>query len=163
MHRIYLNRSSYARAVEGSSRSGALDGGGFALRVDAENLFSLQLWKCDGPQLSKKRFEYCYERPSEPAKGVRTEEGGTKVIFTDVRGTEQRPFLVHSNGKHFVMNRDETHLRPLLDLYERPTPSLMRHPVVLVDTADHGPCNVTTLGWLMNATRWPGGHPWLRL
>ena len=157
VHRIFLNRSSYAARTRH-------EGGGFALAVDADNLFSLQLWKCDGlTEHTKKPFEYCHEAPFEPVKGLRTASDGKEVTFTDPKGLVQKPFLVHSNGHHYVMTRDESGLRPLLDLYDAPPPELLRHPVVLVDSAEHGACNVTTIGWLMNATRSPEGAPWLRL
>ena len=151
IHRLYLNRSTYERDA-------------FTLQVDATNLFSLQLWKCDGPQTSKKRFEYCFERPFEPAKGVRANAEGTAVEYTDERGVRAATFLVHSNGHHAVMRQNETHLQPLLDRFAAwpPPAELLRHPVVLVDTAKHGACNLTTLGWMMNATRWPEGAPNLK-
>ena len=154
VHRLYMNRSRHAAR------------GAFDLKVDAEHLFSLQLWKCDGPtEHTKKPFEYCHERAFEPAMGVRANEGGTVVTFADGRGPKQRPFLVHSNGHHHVLDHDTKALKPLLELYSSGVPhnKLLRWPVVLVDSADHGACNVTSLGWLMNATHWPAGAPWLQI
>ena len=158
VHRIFRNRSQYATPD------------GFELRVDAENLFSLQLWKCDGrKEKSMKPFQYCHERTYIPAKGLRVSEGGTVVGFKEDFANERHgdqsvretawPFLIHSNGHHHVLTDDESGLKELLDLYKSPPPELMNHPVVLVDSAEHGPCNVTTIGWLMNATRWPEGAP----
>ena len=154
VHRLFQNRSQYAA---------------FRLKVDAANLFSLQLWKCEGAlaKASGKHFHYCHERSFDPTAGLNTAADGTSVTYTDERGVEQKPFLVHSNGHHYVLSKEESHLRPLLELYAAVPPAelhrLLRHPVVLVDTAEHGPCNVTTLGWLMNATHSPEGAPWLRL
>ena len=182
IHRLYQNRSAHQAR------------GDFTLRVDKENLFSLQLWKCDGERMRKKGpFEYCHEKRFEPAKGVRTEDSGRTTLFTDELGVDQRPFLVHSNGYttpapkecprlllcscalltgsrmlchryHYVMKRDATGLRPLLDRYtaEPPPSELLSTGVVLVDTFDHGLCNFTTLGWLMNRTR-SQGEPALSL
>ena len=152
VHRIYQNRSQYAA------------NGGFALRVDAESLFSLQLWKCEGPkEHSMRPFEFCHERSHDPTTSLRTEDGGQSVIYTDSLGTVRRPFLVHSNGHHYVLREEESHLGPLLQLYSRPSSALLSHPVMLVDTFHHGVCNITTLGWLMNAAKWPQDAPALQL
>ena len=94
--------------------------------------------------------------------GVRRYTSWGVVSFKE-RGTYAWPFLIHSNGHHHVLTDDDSGLKELLDVYDPPPPKLMNHPVVLVDTAEHGPCNVTTIGWLMNATRWPEGAPRLRL
>lgn len=151
VHHIYQNRSSYASEDA------------FDLHVDAENLFSLQLWKCEGAseKSSGKHFKYCFEKPFDATTGLRTQPDGDGVTFTDERGVVQRPFLVHSNGHHYVLKLESSNLRPLLNLYKEPNidPALFDHKVVLVDSFDHGACNVTTLGWLMNYTRFPRGAP----
>lgn len=154
VHRIYQNRSRYTTAADHS----------FQLQVDADNLFSLQLWKCDGQlQRKMKPFEYCHVRAHEPALGLQTRRRGREVVYTDRRGSKQRPFLVHSNGYHYVLRKNETHLAPLLDLYEPPyAAELLDHKVILVDTQGYGAaCNITTVGWLMNATK--AGTPWLHI
>lgn len=154
VHRLYQNRSAHATDEA------------FDLQVDADNLFSLQLWKCEGAtaKASGKHYKYCHEKPFDPTTGLRTRPDGEGVTFTDERGFAQRPFLVHSNGHHYVLRQEASHLRPLLDLYQEPNfdPALFDHKVVLVDSYDHGACNVTTLGWLMNYTRFPAGAPSLR-
>ena len=48
---------------------------------------------------------------------------------------------------------------PLLQSYENPPAALLRHPLLLVDTAQYGPCSLTTVGWFMNHSRWTHDAP----
>lgn len=155
VHRLYQNRSRYAAGRNA-----------FDLRVDADNMFSLQLWKCEGSlaKASGKHYKYCHEKPFDPVSTLSARSGGDAVTFTDERGFKQRPFLVHSNGHHYVLKRESSNLHPLLERYEEPNidPALYEHKVILIDSFDHGDCNVTTLGWMLNATRFPSSAPSLQ-
>ena len=88
--------------------------------------------------------------------------GDVAPNFTALDGSVQSPFLLHSNGYHFVLKRDT--FRPILRRYERGGAlkrSLLSYPVLLLDSYEHGACNLTTLGWLANLTR--EGAPSLKL
>jgi len=162
LHHLYANRSLYENQLD--------------MQIDAASSFFLQLWTCTGPTFrlrDRGPYEYCHEKEYDPLARVGMSRDGRQLNFTAMDGSVQRPFLLHSNGYHWVMRR--SNFRPLLDQYVhsshknlnsisalKPSMSaLMDYPVLLLDTYDHGACNLTTLGWLLNSTHWPEGAPHL--
>lgn len=159
LHHLYLNRSRLVPAP-------------LSVRVDASHEFSLQLFRChggadgDGPRRALRKggpFEYCWEKTHMPLEHVHARANGGAVSFREPGHEPTRPWLIHSNGLHYLM-RDKA-LRPLTQLYDQlpDDEAALRQPVLLVETREHGNCNVSSLGWLLNASRWPEGAPSLRL
>ena len=88
------------------------------------------------------------------------------LSFEDGEKRTQLPFLLHSNGHHFVMRTNPTlsdFLRRMREQWAQRRAQLDRTPVLLVESADHGACNVSTLGWLFNASLHTDGAPRLQL
>ena len=51
-------------------------------------------------------FAYCHEKEYDPLRAVKVSPDGKHLNFTAMDGTVQRPFLLHSNGYHWVMRRN---------------------------------------------------------
>ena len=97
-----------------------------------------------------KGFEYCHEASWAPLERLEPARGGRALTFNASRlGGSVRPWMVHSNGYHFVLKSPV--LAPIMRRYEGYPPRLLAHPVLLVD-GGHVTCEVTTLGNLMNMT-----------
>ena len=158
LHHLYVNRSRVHELYRGE-RPAAAARAPMALRVDAAARFSAQLWTCKGGadggparhfRSGSKGFEYCHETSWAPLERLEPARGGRTLTFNASRfGGSVRPWMVHSNGYHFVLKSPV--LAPIMRRYEGYPPRLLAHPVLLVD-GGHVTCEVTTLGNLMNLT-----------
>ena len=70
----------------------------------------------------------------------------------------RRPWVLHANGWNKAMMPTSNHRKPaparamlgaLKRLMLKPPPELLRHPVLLIDSATSGACSLTTLGRLL--------------
>ena len=109
--------------------------------------------------MSYSGFEYCHERTFDPLKRLHASHGGRTLHFNATRGggggPAARPWLLHSNGKHFKLK--DAALSEVMALHPPPPVSseLLSWPVLLVEGGGPGmllTCEVATLGTLMNRT-----------
>ena len=131
------------------------------LSVDGESQLFLSLYRCrgvgaradiNGPTYIRRfgSFTLCNHGSHDPLQHVRVADGGA-ALFYNYSGRVTRPFIVHASGVHqrlvtaykgrswtdvFVPDRARAH-------------AARSHPVLLLDSADHGLCHLTTLGALL--------------
>ena len=117
--------------------------------VDHASTFFASLRPC-GPSganpLHLGAFVQCWDKAFVP--GAHLHVNGSLVEFTPGEGPVQ-PFLLHANGRHGRLYKDRR-FRPRLAQLRASRPALYQHPVLLIDAAGRGVCNITTLGKLLD-------------
>ena len=130
-----------------------------SVEVDGDSQLFLSLYRCKGPSLRKfDRFTLCHDGHHDPLRYVHRHRGGRALSY-NYSGKSTRPFIVHANGLHQRLSwayfgsgaPQERAPRNWTELYlpSRAAVEASRsHPVLLVDSAAHGLCHLSTLGEL---------------
>eukprot|EP00966_Prymnesium_polylepis_P182697 4232981-Prymnesium_polylepis.1 len=152
LHYVYLNQS----------RSKP----GFSLRMDVHSSFFLSTFTCRDRVFPRVHTVFgpwrrCHMMKHEPAARVLVPVAGepSALRYNASDGIEQRPFLLHANGKdnflkpaHVRAHPRLRHLDAIQRRMQQPSDDLLRHPVLLLDTPS-ALCRVTTLGDLLQPRR----------
>ena len=144
-----------------SSQNASRNTRGSRLSVDGDSQLFLSLYRCrgvgaradiNGPTYIRRfgNCTLCNHGSHDPLQHVRVADGGA-ALFYNYSGRVTRPFIVHSSGVHqrlvtaykgrswtdiFVPDHARAH-------------AARSHSVLLLDSADHGLCHLTTLGALL--------------
>jgi hypothetical protein len=149
------------------------------VHIDGSSRFFLSLFACSGRRQFHRRgngpFEYCHEEPFDAIPDLTASKNGRSLVYAPAAVSlataarpgrlrdgggepteeERRPFLLHSNGKHYRMKHKA--LAPIIEqLLVRnasiaAVPELDATPVLLVDlvppaSRKNRPCSVGSLG-----------------
>ena len=137
--------------------------GRLSLVIDDESDVFLSLYGC---KFGKTRtighgLWLCHEGAYDPLQHISRD--GNSILHTDRAGRAHRPFLVHASGIHdrllkaFELGSPRGNRTNWYDVFARDV-LVDRHPVVVVDSATQGICNLTTLGALSPISRLSRGQ-----
>lgn len=131
--------------------------GRLSLVIDDESDVFLSLYGC---KFGKTRtighgLWLCHEGAYDPLQHISRD--GNSILHTDRAGRAHRPFLVHASGIHDRLLKAFGNRTNWYDIFARDV-VVDRHPVVVVDSATQGVCNLTTLGALSPVSRLSRGH-----
>ncbi|KAL1504535.1 hypothetical protein AB1Y20_010937 [Prymnesium parvum] len=130
---------------------------GIDMRLDDTSEFFLNLHQCEPPRYWRMRnVSKCYHTAHEPLAHARVECSSANCSLWYAPGhapprplrkrAAHRPWLAHANGRHATLSHGAA-FAPLIQGL-RLSPALRQHPVLLVDPAGGGVCEVSTIGQL---------------
>lgn len=125
------------------------------VQIDDSRELMLSLYACQGASSSEDGPDgysrKCFDRPYDPFRELAmkpmNDTGVSSSVLGPVLRSGSRPFLLHANGDHARLHTPE--LAPLMHQLTTPSPAMLRHPVLLLESASGASCRMTTLGEVM--------------
>ena len=140
----------YAAANNGSS--------GVGVSVDSNSEVFVDLYGCKGsgsPRTFLQKWQLCHNGEFSPLRLLR--RNGTRLELRDNRGRNESrfPLIAHASGFHdhlgLAYAATGTRTARWSELFA-PSESMLAQPVLLVDSAHGGVCEVTSLGSVLRSS-----------
>ena len=125
------------------------------LKVDDRGSIFLTLRPCRGPEMrvipspvkgapKGTTLTVCHYREHVHNPSKRVSRNGSRMVYLDFENATQLPLVVHANGFHKRLSQGPISPPYLANLYQRPT--LLEHPILLLNSKRNGTCSHDTLG-----------------